>query len=258
MHEQYDRALGQYELPDPGSLIAFQHRVWRVIAVNRIDESEWTDDERKRVSSLYKEEFRARHAPVHIVIRPAEVTSTDVRARDHDKHHRIQGANYRWHVYQDEHYPVCAQCGEPTPCRELLGKREAERAVAIMSRYEDPNLCPQCQEPFTRRQKKHTFTENVKIPAGPPVTFHMRGECGYGAAEYERELLTLHPDRTPELHCPGWITNHNDGTYECTAGERCPGPAVGHEGLQACLCELCNVNGPFDCHPMAWATRRTE
>jgi hypothetical protein len=253
-YQHYDRAFRQYDLPAPGSLIVNKHKVWRVIEVNPIDEPDWTDDERTHVLR-HKKAFRAANTPAHIVLRPAKVTSTDVRARDHDKHYRVQRGSLEWHVYRDEHYPICCQCGEPTPCRELLGKREAEKAIADMSRYEDPNLCPSCQEPFTRRQKTHTFTENIEIPGGPPVTYHMRGKC-WGAAEYEKKLLKLHPEMIPQLHCPGRLTNHNDGTYECTAGERCPGPTVGHEVFQSCRCESCNAKGPFHCMPMAWATRR--
>jgi hypothetical protein len=255
-YEHYDGARSQYDLPEPGSLIAFHHKVWRVIEIRRTAESEWTDDERNRLST-YKDEYRARFAPIIVVIRPAEVTSTDVRARDHDKHWRIDGRHYGWHVYRDEHYPTCVHCNEPTPCREVLGKREAEKAVAVMSRYEDPNVCPACQEPFTRRQKTHSFPENVELPGGPPVTFHMRGKCWGDAMMYEKKIVKLNPDWTPELHCPGGvITNHNDGTYQCSAGDRCPGPATYHDGYQTCRCEPCHAVGRFGCMPLAWATRR--
>lgn len=254
---RYDHARRQTELPQPGALIVEHHRVWRVVEVNPVAELDWTDEERKKVG-LYKAEYRERYFPSHIVLRPAEVTSTDVRARDRDKHYRVQAdASGQWNVYRDEHYPVCNVCGEPTPCRDRIAMREAQDAVARMSRYEDPGRCPSCEEGFTPRQKTYTFDVNIKIPAGPRVTFHRRGECGWAATQYEKELVKAYPELVSSLFCSGTITNHNDNTYECSTGASCPGLTTHHETYQACVCAPCNAHGPFHCMPSPTATRRT-
>lgn len=246
----------QRDKPEPGQLVVMSHKVYRVIELNPVPEVDWTDEDAATMRR-YAPEFRDEFVPYYIVLRPVEVDSDDVKARSHDKHYRVSaGSRYRWPVYRTEHYPVCVKCHEPVPCREELGRREAEQAVAKMSRYEDPGLCPSCQEPFTRRQKTHRFTQNIEIPGGSPVTFHMRRQCFSGAYQYEERLAKLDPNYVPQLFCTGAVTNHNDGTYECTAGEKCAGPTVNHQSYQTCDCDTCRSPGGFDCHPMGWAKRR--
>lgn len=253
---RYTGAVAQWQTPESGAIIVINHEVLRVIEVNLVPEEDWTAEERQKVA-VYKPEVQVKVSPAHLIARPIGITSDDVRARDFDRHYRVKaGAGYSWNVYPNEHYPVCSRCHEPMPCREENGRRQAEAAIEKMSRYENPAVCPVCLEPFTRRQKTHRFDENLEIPAGPAVTFHLRGGCFSGAYQYEKRLAKANPGYVPALFCPGFVTNHNDGTYECTAGDRCGGPGLNHEGYQSCDCGPCTASGQFDCHPMAWAIRR--
>jgi hypothetical protein len=250
----YNGAHRSHGLPSRGDIVVHEHKVYRVVEVRPIDESEWTVQTRQLVN-VYRPELRQRFLPAHVVLRPIQITSDDPRARDHDKHYRTP-PGHTWDIYPNEHYPVCASCHEPTPCREELCRRMAEKAVERLGRYEDPSVCPSCLEPFTRRQKTVTFTDNIEIPGGPPVTYHRRATCFSGAYRYEERLATADPDYVPQLLCRGTLTNHNDGTYECTQGERCGGPQLHHNGYQACDCSTCNAAGPFGCWPALTARRR--
>jgi hypothetical protein len=177
----------QYSPPEPGQLLAFQHAVYRVIEAQQVPEDQWSDDQRSfhdMIQPVYR--WRSGAVPVVVVIRPVAITSNDPKVRRHDLHVSSRNAQPEWRVYRDEHYPVCAACGEPTPCRDRLNKRAAEQAMADMSRYEQPGVCPSCGELVTTRQKSQTFPENLELPGGPPVTFHVgRRECRWAASKYE-------------------------------------------------------------------------
>lgn len=243
--------------PVPGDLIAYDHAAWRVIAVNPIPEDRWTDQQRADLLKL-KPSYRHIAEPVVVIARPVEITSDDPRARDRDIH---LGNTWhaQWHIYEDEHYPICAQCGEPTPCRDKVGQRIAERALDYMARFETAGICPACQKPVTSRQKSMTFPENLEVLGGPPVTFHVgRGACLSWAAKYERKWVDAEPvRRRATLSCPGHLTNHNDGTYDCTQLNDCPGAQAVHPSYTVCCCPDCHARGAFDCHP-APSARRNE
>ena len=233
-----------YSEPKPGQFIAFDHAVWRVIEVNSIPTDLWTDEDRQRAKLRKGTEPRA------VVLRPARITGEDPRARDHDRHfaHR---PGYTWEIYPTEHYPICAQCHEPLPCRDQEAQREAERSMKHLERYLMPGVCPCCQEPVTSRAKSRTFEENVEMPGGPPVTFHIgRSNCRYDAAAYEKRWVAVDPDnRRVELSCSGSVVNHNDGTYECSAWVNCNGPTAFHPDYRTCDDRECRAKGAFGCHP---------
>lgn len=183
MYEHYTGASHRFDPPPPGTLIVLRHQVFRVIEVNPVPEVDWTDDERKHIA-IRKAASQDQFHPVHVVVRPAHIADDN---RGQDKHFRYQRLRHKaFNVYPDEHYPMCAVCHEPMPCRDTLQAREARKAIDEMSRYEDPNRCPECGEVFTRRQKTRTFDENIKIPAGPPVTYHLRRRCYNGAYVYAK------------------------------------------------------------------------
>lgn len=234
-----------FKIPDPGSLVAWNHAVWRVISAARRPEDLWSEEDREAVARSGE-----RSAPYAVVLRPVNSTD-DPRDRGRDVH--VKSRKFSWQVYPHEHYPICAKCHEPLPCREQMAEQTAVDAGARMERYATPGVCPPCQEPISSRQKSITFQENLELPAGPPVTFHVgRWQCRSSAADYEKRWIKADPKRgRPTLSCEGHVTNHNDGTYECTELTECPGPEAKHQSFESCRCPDCHANGPFDCHPSA-------
>jgi len=216
--------------PEPGTLIAHEHAVWRVVEITDLPREKWT--ERELEDWLHGDGSTT----MVVILRPVRITSTDVRARDHDMPYRWP-RHIGWDVYPDEHYPVCSACGEPTPCREKIGQRVGAREMKRMERYETQGICPACQTPVTYRQRSLTFPDNVELPGGPPVTFHRRKRCLYYAAEYEQAWVAADPGRRrATLSCTGHVTNHGDGTYDCTQLADCPGPAARHRSYSVCFC----------------------
>lgn len=256
-----DHTTSQHQPPEVGQFLAFQHAVWRVVEVRRIPVDLWTDNQRAfhdRQSSPAAA-WRAGAVPVVVVVRPAAITSDDPTARRHDVHLSGRGGRPEWQVYRDEHYPVCGTCGEPTPCRERLGMRVAEREMNKLARYEQAGVCPNCAEPVTGRQRSWTCPDNLELPGGPPITYHVgRLGCRWGAAAYEKRWVALDPqNRTARWSCVGTALTHNDGTYECSAGRGCAGPLAEHETFRACWCGECRRRGiRVNARPTADATRR--
>lgn len=244
----------RYRPPEVGQYIAWQHAVWRVVEIRPLPDDRWSDHDRQALAR-YKREYRDRALPVHVVVRPADL-GDDIKDRNHDKHLRHRDG-VTWYVYDDEHYPVCARCREPLPCREKFGERVAGEAMARMARYETAGVCPSCGEVVTARQKSLTFPENLRIPGGPPVTYHVgRYGCRHSAAEYEKAWVAAEPNRRrATLSCPGHVTNHGDGTYDCTELNECPGAFAIHRGYSACRCPDCHVNGFPGCMPKPNARR---
>lgn len=233
------------QAPDPGSLVALGHAVWRVIEVAEVPPADWTQDEREYVARYH----RGMRRPYRVVLRPAGVVGDDPRSRDRDVHLRACGAS--WHVYPDDHYPMCASCAEPLPCREQMASKIAAASVRQMDRYSMPGVCPACEEPVTSRQKSLTLPDNLEIPGGPPVTFHAgRVECRYAAREYEKRWVSADPKRRrTTLSCPGHVINHGDGTYECSELVDCRGPQATHPAYTVCRCRDCHARGSFGCTP---------
>lgn len=141
-----------------------------------------------------------------------------------------------WDVYEDpEHYPICACCGGPTPCRWQEAKKAGEQAVRTMTRFELAGVCPACGEVVTKRQRSFTWPDNVEVIGGPPVTFHTRSHCWSSAREYERKWVADAPEqRRAKLSCVGRVITHGDGTYECSELADCPGPQASHNGYTTC------------------------
>lgn len=238
-----------YDNPAPGTLIAWNHAAWRIISVERRPEDLWSEESREQVR-----EYGDRYSPYAVVLRPVDA-SDDPKDWGRDEH--VESRHSLWHVYDDEHYPVCAKCLEPVPCREEMAEREAAKASAHMSRYETPGTCPACEEPVTVRQRSMTFPDNMEIPGGPAVTFHVgRYGCRRSAGDYEKRWIEADPTRgRPTLSCEGHVINHNDSTYECTMMADCSGPAADHQSLSTCRCLDCHALGSFDCHPSPTAQR---
>lgn len=239
-----------------GDLIPHAHRVWVVDAINPLPEVDWSDEDRAAVADVdhYTEEYRpkalAKALPRVMVLRPVE--SPDERSGE--EHYLLGGRTAHrfavWDVYPDEHYPICSKCREPLPCREQMAVKVSEQSAERMGWYEIPGVCPACHEIVTDRQKSVTWPDNVEIPGGPPVTFHTRRKCHYSAVTYEKRWVAADPGRRrARFSCTGHVTNHNDGTYECTELHECPGPHAAHPSYTVCDCPDCHANGSFGCHP---------
>lgn len=228
---------------EPGALVAWEHQVYRVASFTPRPPELWSDEARRRAAMMGKS-----FEPHAVVLRPVDA-SDDPKDRGRDVH--LESRGHYWDVYADEHYPVCASCSEPLPCRERMAERVSQAAAERMARYEIAGVCPSCGEPVTSRQRSSTFPENLEVLGGPPVTFHVGREgCRHEAALYEERWVEADPKRRKAaLTCPGHVTNHNDGTYECTQFGECPGPEAGHRAYTRCRCPDCHARGPFGCRP---------
>ena len=235
-HGAYSR-----EVPTVGTLLAWDHEVWRVLAVNPYPEDRWRPEDREHV-----EERGRDHAPLHLILRPSRHDSPDpVAARSRDRSVTVLPGRTVFWVIRDEHFPVCARCQEPLPCRHRFAEKAARAAMADMRLYEMPGVCPSCQEPVSSRQKSLTFPDNIIIPGGPPVTFHTRWRCHWRARRYEDAWVAADPERRrTSLTCPGKYTQHCDDTYECSELNECRGPDVVHRGGSVtCGCPDCRARG---------------
>lgn len=150
-----------------------------------------------------------------------------------------------WTKYPDKHYPVCADCGEPTPCKERTVEKLATRAIATAERYSTEGVCPSCQEVVATNQLAMHYPDNVVIPFGPPLTFHWRSQCRAAVLDYDLHWARV-MGRRPILSCPGVAMWHRDH-YECTLGAECAGAWAAHAGHVVCSCREASINtyGPL-------------
>lgn len=241
-----------YGLPAVGDIVPVQHAVWRVIEVIPRPVDLWDDSDHARVAK-----HGEKTAPHAVVLRPVEIDDNQPRAFRRDRHIKTWQGQYHWMKYTSEHYPVCAKCHEPLPCRDVLVAQDAARSFEQMQRFTMPGVCPSCAQPITQRQKTRTFDENLELPGGPPVTFHVgRSDCRGAAARYEERWVALDPaNRRTELNCPGEITHHGGNTYSCTVNDECRGPLAFHQAYRTCAGDGCCEKSPYDCHPWPQATR---
>lgn len=227
----------------PKMLVAYEWAAWRVMRVEDHPEESWSDAERKAAArgvSLRR-----------VTLRPAAEDATWENSRS-DLHGVLQGRP-PWFELPD-HYSVCHSCGDVPPCRHVEGDRAAEAGLKRMARYETEGVCPACSEPVSHRQKSIRFDENVEIPGGPPVVFHLRQECRWRAREYEKRWAAAGKGRRAALSCKGHLTNHGDGTYSCTAGSLCPNSDAEHASMTVCSCPQ-HQRGMRHCRPVKGAWR---
>jgi hypothetical protein len=154
------------------------------------------------------------------------------------KHTKIRPYIRRQAWVLHPHYPVCRDCGEPWPCRELEITREVRRQAEEVDRLAAilPGCCWGCAEPVTSRQKSVRFGgENLLLPGAPPPVFYLRLKsagglpCLSGAVRYEEKWVPAVPGRRWRLSCPGNVVRHLGG-QECSEMADCPGPGVRHRG----------------------------
>ena len=203
--------------------IGYRHRPWRVHEIRG-----WVDDR------------------LRVILRP------DGDLYDFAQHNRSVGIRRHASIVRlPEHYAVCHKCGEIPPCSEVWTEWVVAEHAKQDARYDTEGICPSCQEPVTGRQKSHRFEDNLRVPLGPPVTFHARSRCLGGAIAYDQAVATA-TNRDPFLSCEGHLTRHLDGTQHCT-NITCPGLGVRHRSFAMCyaLAERCN-------RPECWALAQTR
>lgn len=161
--------------PPEGRLIVHDDRVYRVLSV----------------SPPVSEDGQGLW---HWTLRPEHHTGNDEHFEGSDR--------TDWRVLP-AHHAVCAECLEPVPCRRLREQwaaiHAARRARNLMSIPE--GACWSCREMTTIRQSTMVFPgENLFVPAGPAVTFHIgRMECRRSAMEYQEKWIAGDPTREPLL-----------------------------------------------------------
>jgi hypothetical protein len=218
----------------PGDLFATYRAVWRVREVRPVPVIDWDEHDREnygmhaRFRPVSEEEWPLR--PVYLIVVPANGGK-----RVH-KRMRPYVRRQAWVLHP--HYPVCRDCGEPWPCRELEITREVRKESAEVERLAAilPGCCWGCAEPVTHRQKSVRFDgENLLLPGGPDVVFHLRVKsagalyCLSAAVGYEEKWVAAAPGRRWRLSCPGNVVRHLDG-QECSELTDCPGPDARHRG----------------------------
>jgi hypothetical protein len=110
-----------------------------------------------------------------------------------------------WDVYRDGRWPQCSCCGEPMPCRAEVQDRQID---AAMDRVEEmskrlPGCCWGCGNPITSRQQSVIYAgENLDLPGGPDVRFHLRLDCLSAATAYETKWLSVDHSRRRMLTYP--------------------------------------------------------
>jgi hypothetical protein len=216
---------------EPGMILAYDHAVYRVIERHPKPEDE-----------TY---------PWRLILRPIAITGDDPRDRDHDRAIKVING-WRCYTFATDHYPICAKCQEPLPCREQMAAQESAKAAESLDRYSAAGVCPACAEPVRERQKVITWQENVVNPFGPPVTFHLRRACWWDAVQYEKRWHADDPEhRLLTMSCPGSITRHFDGTRDCTEPD-CPSRDAHHTSSSN------HYPGYTDCPCVAGIPARTE
>lgn len=242
-----------WDEPEVGSLIGAAHQVWRVLRVVPCPPELYTEE-----LASYVRDCLGGPAPILVRLRPAIMDSGDpVLAATKDVSVGAIPKRTSWFVFPDGHYPVCGSCREPLPCREVYNSYVARHEIEAIKPFELAGVCPACKEPVTDRQKAITFDENLVIPGGPPLTFHLRQGCFWQARDYENRWVAGDPEqRRITLTCTGLLTNHGDGTFECTEMGECRGAAAYHPDNRRCECAQCHT-----CPRSEWnwkPTRRRE
>ena len=221
-------------LPPLGSLVALDHRVWRVRSAEPLPSGEWAEKDR--------EQWERIGSPEQWPDRPVRLAVTNALSGVLVRNWVLRpwqwtGGRFAWTLV-DEHFAVCSSCGEPWPCRHLEGasvaKADAERTARFAA--VPTGGCYACGGAVTQRQRFVSFDgPNLLVEGGQePVRFHLRSQCFSGALAYEAKWVAAHPWRRSRLTCAGWGSVHADGTLDCSLGEECVGPGSHHNSLAAC------------------------
>jgi hypothetical protein len=181
-----------------GAFFAYEWEPWRVLHRKVLDQNRWPKDWALDEATIKYYDGRV----VALLCRPA-------KAIDSSGNKSFVVAPRMYVRQLPEHYSLCNKCGELQPCRELVFAAQAEVAMQELEKYQDEGVCPACREPVSRRQKSLTFPDNIYVPAGPPLTFHInRWRCLPAARAYEQAWVARDPGRRratlPDADDGGW------------------------------------------------------
>jgi hypothetical protein len=222
-----------------GDLVAVNRAVWRISEVRDVPVADWDEHDRSYFERDREGAERWGTGPV-----PSEET-WDRRPLYLKLYPAKGGKRHSWKVrvyahlrsawVLPEHYPVCAECGEPWPCPEIDIVLELQKQAAVMDDLESimPGCCWGCREPITSRQSSVTFEgENLLLPGAPPPVFHTRRKpgCLGEAMRYEEKWVPAGEGRRWRYRCPGKLIVHADGP-ECSEDPLCPGPRMRHHAV---------------------------
>jgi hypothetical protein len=232
-----------YHRPEVGWLVAAGHAVWEITAVIDI-ELNTTDRANREHWQTHRptEEWRNRPFKATLLwqdgVRPGwlgDDNTATVTARSDQ--------SVPWNVYEGGRWPQCSCCGEPMPCRAAITDARVEHEMAVLSHLETkvPGACWACNQPITTRQRSVTYGgENLDLPGGQPVRFHLRLQCRHVAKQYEERWLAKNPGQVRMLtypYCRGRLVCHGDGTTECFGGHPdCEGHATHDHGMESGCC----------------------
>lgn len=257
----------------PGQLIAHDHAVWRVVAVEDADltdadRDEWLDQGMPDLESWHGRPYTLTLDWVGGACPPWAETGVQSRRGTITA---PAGAYLSWNVYPGERWPQCSCCGEPMPCRAELEDRQVTAGLDRIAKLEaiPPGACWACNEPITGRQQAITYPgDNVDLPGGQQPTFHTgRRHCLPSAHAYEERWLAADPSRARILTwppCNGSLIVHADGSSECFGGSRdCHGHSThDHMLVSACYTQShgcgrgCSREGHPGCRPTPRPERR--
>lgn len=224
-------------LPEPGELIAAAHQPWRVVQIDPVDPSQWTEDEhaawtQRRCPDPWKD------APVHVMCEPVPPNPWP-----HDRAGlRVDPFHYAWWFPLPEHFAVCVKCGQLSPCTGHAAEVEAVNAARHLDRILaiPAGACPACSEVISTRQKSITFPgPSVDNPFITDPAYHLRRSCIGAAQAYEERWIAADPTRLRSLltvACAGRLVVHQDGAAECfgTLDSDCPTVYARHRSITAC------------------------
>lgn len=207
--------------PESGDLIAYNHAVWRVIDVADVERNATEAEEYAKAGrpawlrNPYKVDVKwvSGAKPGWMEHYPETVGTM-----------RVSRGN-TWNVYEGDRWPQCSCCGEPMPCQAELRDRQVDAAMQRVDEMSKvmPGCCWGCSSPITSRQQSVIYAgENLDLPGGPDVRFHLRLDCLTAATTYEVKWLSVDHSRRRMLtypKCGGSLFWHADGANECSGGE---------------------------------------
>ena len=221
---------------EPGDLIEADRKAWRITEVRAVPVADWDEHDRERY------ELTAHHCRISLTPRPVPAEDewdrrplylTAVPAAGGKRHHlRVRPYAHRAVWVLSPHYPVCKDCGELWPCREVEIGLEVDKQAAKLSELEKilPGCCWSCGDPVTHKQGSILFDGvNLLLPGADSPVFHLRrkGQCRRTAASYEKRWIAADESRRWRLQCPGKLVRHVDGD-ECSEDPLCPGADASH------------------------------